>query len=85
MSSAMQLRYVMFPFVLATALVLMGVPLATNWRGWADRQSAWGKRTFGRLGSSPGYVRAVGITWVVIGIILYIAWASSLAAGTGTR
>ena len=81
----MPLPVAMIALALATALVVFGIPLAANWHSWADRSSAWSKRTFGRFGNSPTYNRAIGITWVVLGIILYVAWVVSRSADIAPR
>ncbi len=71
--------------LIATAFVVLGSAFATNWHSWADRASAWNKRTFGRLGRGPTYQRAAGTTLVVGGIAIYIIWAASLSSGPAGR
>jgi hypothetical protein len=75
-----------WPLVLiATTLIGVGVAFVFNWRRWADRYAAWNRSTFGRMalwyGSSNG-IRALGVFYVILGIVIYVVWLVSLAGGT---
>lgn len=83
----MPVPIVLMPFAIATALVVFGAALATNWRSFANRYTSWAKRTFGPFGGFGGvtYTRVLGVIWIALGLILYVSWATSVASGTATR
>lgn len=78
--------FVLMPFAIATALVVFGAAIATNWRSFADRYTSWAKRSFGPFAfGGVTYTRVIGVVWIAIGLVLYVSWGTSFAAGSATR
>jgi len=74
--------------LIGTALIAVGVALANNWHQWADRYASWNRSTWGRLalwsGSANG-IRALGVFYVIFGIVIYVVWLISLAGGNSAQ
>ena len=72
----------LFLFI-ANPLILIGVALAYNWRRWADRYAAWNRSTWGRLAgwsASPTWVRALGVFYVLFGIVIDVLYVAFLVS-----
>ena len=78
-----------WPFLfIGTALIPLGMALASNWRQWSDRYAAWNRATWGRLagwGGSPGGVRGLGVFYDIFGIFIDVLFVALLVSDPTRR